>query len=128
MPFTKSTRRVVSAALICLFVFPSTAPAWNGTGHKAISSIAYRQLDDATRTRIGELLKKHPAYAELWKDRKGNGPDEVLNLFWSASISPDDARSQRWSKYGRSAAHYVNYRIMGDDGNKVLDPMRGDGI
>jgi hypothetical protein len=128
MPFTKSTRRAVASALVCLLVFPNIAPAWNGTGHKAISSIAYRQLDDATKTRIGELLKKHPAYAELWKGRKGNGPDETLNLFWNASIFPDDARGQRWSKYGRSAAHYVNFRIMADDGNRVLDPLPGENV
>jgi hypothetical protein len=128
MPFTKSTRPGVAAALLCLFVFPNTAPAWNGTGHKAISSIAYRQMDDATKARIGELLKKHPAYTELWTNRKGNGADETLNLFWNASIFPDDARGQRWSKYGRSAAHYVNYRIMADDANKVLDPLPGENV
>jgi hypothetical protein len=30
--------------------------------------------------------------------------------------------------YGRSAAHYVNFRIMADDGNKVLDPLSGENV
>jgi hypothetical protein len=122
------SRAIVLALAVLLVVFPSVATAWNATGHKAISSIAYRQLDDATKQRIADTLRKHPAYAELWKDRKTNGPDEVLNLFWSASIFPDDARGERWREYGRSAAHYVNYRIMADDGNKVLEPLPGENV
>jgi hypothetical protein len=128
MPFTQRTRKPVVLALVLVLVPQANALAWNGTGHKAISSIAYRQLDDATKTRIGDLLRKHPAYVELWKDRRGNGPDETLNLFWNASIFPDDARGQRWSKYGRSAAHYVNFRIMADQNNEVLDPLPGENV
>jgi S1/P1 Nuclease len=122
-------RRFIVVVLVALLTLsPSAATAWNATGHKVISSIAHRQLDDGTKNRIGDVLRKHPAYDQLWKDRKTNGPDEVLNLFWSASIFPDDARGEPWRKYGRSAAHYVNYRIMADDGNRVEDPLPGENV
>ena len=74
------------------------------------------------------MLKKHPAYADLWVNRPTNGPDEILNLLWNASVFPDDARSEPWRRYGRSLAHYVNYRILGDQGNRVEPPIRGENI
>lgn len=121
-------RKLVAVALIVSLLFPSVSHAWNATGHKIICTIAYRQLDEGTRTVLAEGLKLHPAYETLWKGRKGNGPNEQLNLFWNASIFPDDARSDPWRKYNRPAAHYVNYRIMADDGNKVLEPVDGENV
>ena len=74
------------------------------------------------------MLKKHPAYADLWANRPTNGPDEILNLLWNASVFPDDARSEPWRRYGRSLAHYVNYRILTDQGVRVEPPVRGENI
>jgi hypothetical protein len=72
--------------------------AWNYTGHRVIASIAYRQLDDETKRKIAEILKKHPASADLWANCPTNGPDEILNLLWNASVFPDDARSEPWKR------------------------------
>ncbi len=102
--------------------------AWNSPGHKVNASIAYRQLDEATRAKVADALKAHLAYAELWARRSSNGPDERLNLFYNASVFPDDARGGQWSKYGRSPAHYVNFRIMFAEGNKVLPPLDGENV
>ena len=102
--------------------------AWNPKGHRVIASIAYRQLDGQTKRKIAEVLKKHPAYADLWANRLTNGPDEILNLLWNASVFPDDTRSEPWRRYGRSPAHYVNYRILADQGNRVEPPVRGENI
>ena len=118
--------RIITAFLV--FVTPPSSYAWNYTGHRVIASIAYRQLDDQTKRKIAEVLKKHPAYAELWANRPTNGPDEILNLLWNASVFPDDARSEPWRRYGRSLAHYVNYRVLGDQGNKVEPPVQGENI
>jgi hypothetical protein len=118
--------RLITATLIILT--PTTSFAWNYTGHRVIASIAYRQLDDQTKRKIAEVLKKHPAYADLWANRPTNGPDEILNLFWNASVFPDDARSEPWRRYGRSQAHYVNYRILTDQGVSVEPPLRGENI
>ena len=116
----------ISAVLI--LTHPTGSFAWNYTGHLVIASIAYRQLDDQTKQKIAEVLKKHPAYADLWAHRPTNGPDEILNLLWNASVFPDDARSEPWRRYGRSFAHYVNYRIISDQGGRVELPLRGENI
>lgn len=104
------------------------ANAWNETGHRVIASIAYRQLDEPTRKRVSALLRKHPAYAELWKNRATNGPNEELNLFWSASLFPDEARRPPWDKYSHPTEHYVNYRILAEEGNRVASPVTGDNV
>jgi hypothetical protein len=117
---------VVTALLVV--ARPSVSHAWNYTGHKVVASIAYRQLDEPTRRRIAEVLRKHPAYADLWANRPTNGPDEMLNLFWNASVFPDDARRDPFTKYNIPQAHYVNYRILADQGNKVEPPLEGENV
>jgi hypothetical protein len=119
---------VVAVATALVLILPSFAGAWNYTGHRIIASIAYRQLDDSTKGRIADVLKKHPAYTDLWVNRHGNGHDDTLNLFWNASLFPDDARREPWRKYGRSQAHYVNHRIMAERGNKVEPPLPGENV
>jgi hypothetical protein len=116
------------ATAILLLVTSIPAFAWNYTGHRVIASIAYRQFDDQTKQRIGEILKRHPACADLWENRPTNRPDEILNLLWNASVFPDDARSEPWRRYGRSPAHYVNYRILTDQGVRIEPPLRGENI
>ena len=86
---------------IVIILTPAVSFAWNYTGHLVIASIAYRQLDDQTKQKIAEVLKKHPAYADLSAHRPTNGPDEILNLLWNASVFPDDARSEPWWRYRR---------------------------
>jgi hypothetical protein len=78
--FMKRSRHILSiiTALLVL-VSPTASFAWNPTGHRAIASIAYRQLDDQTRRKIAEVLKRHPAYADLWANRPTNGADEIQN-------------------------------------------------
>jgi len=89
----KPSRRILSIITVPLvLVSPTASFAWNPTGHRVIATIAYRQLDDQTKRRIAEVLKKHPAFAELWANRPTNGGDEMQNLLWNASIFPDDAR------------------------------------
>ena len=122
----KQKLRGVTAILVCLT--PTVAFAWNPKGHRVIASIAYRQLDDQTRRKIAEVLKNHPAYAELWANRPTNGPDKILNLLWNASIFPDDARRPPWDRFHHPKAHYVNYRIMGDQGNKIEPPLPDENV
>ncbi len=119
--------RLIALVFVVLAV-PSLAQAWNSTGHRVIASIAYRQLDEQTRQRIADALKTHPAYADLWATRASNGPDAVLNLFWNAAVFPDDARSEPWKQFSRPMAHYVDYRVRGDQGNKIDPPVPGEDI
>src|SRR6516165_6786572 len=118
--------RLFTAVLIILT--PTISFAWNYMGHRVIASIAYRQLDDQTKREIAEVLRKHPAYAELWANRPTSGPDEILNLLWNASVFPDDARSEPCRRYGRSQAHFVNYRVRTDQGIRVDPPGKGENI
>ncbi len=111
-------------AVMLILATPGVSRAWSYAGHRVIASIAYRQLDEPTRKRVAEVLKKHPAYADLWANRATNGADEALALFWNASVFPDDARRPPWAKYNRPSAHYVNYRILADQGNRVEPPAR----
>jgi hypothetical protein len=116
--------------VVTLAIFFVTAPclAWNYTGHRIIASIAYRQLDAPTRQRVAEILQAHPAAKELWAMRMTNGRDESLNLFWNASVFPDDARRPPWDMYSRPLAHFVNYRIMAEHGNRVEPPVDGENV
>lgn len=118
----------IALAFVLIACMPGVSSAWNFTGHRIIASIAFRQLDEPTRKRVAELLKSHPAYPDLWAKHAHNGPDESLNLFWNASLFPDEARRPPWDKYGRSAAHYVNFRIMTEQGNKVEPPVDGENV
>ena len=124
------TRKSASPSITSSTEGSGTSPrpfrvSWNCTGHRVIASIAYRQLDEQTKRKIAELLKKHPADVDLWVNRQTSGSDEVLNLFWNASVFPDDARSEPWRRYGLSLAHYVNHRIQG---NKVEPPAKGENV
>jgi hypothetical protein len=120
---------VNAITVIAYFVSASgVAHAWNFTGHRVIATIAFRQLDEPTKKKVSEILKTHPAYNDLWAAHAHNGPDESLNLFWNASIFPDEARRPPWEKYGRPSAHYVNFRIRADDGNRVEPPLDGENV
>lgn len=116
-------RSILAVALV--LATPATTFGWNYTGHRIIASIAYRQLDEATRRKVAERLRAHPAHDQLWAGRRTNGDDEMLNLFWNASVFPDDARSEPWRRYGRPAAHYVNFRIRG---GVAEPPLEGENI
>ncbi len=112
-------RSILAVALV--LAMPANTFGWNYTGHRVIASIAYRRLDEPTRRKVADLLRAHPAQAQLWAGRPTNGEDELLNLFWNASVFADDARSEPWRRYGRPAAHYVNYRIRGGVAEPPLD-------
>ena len=124
----RSNRSLPLAAAVLFLVSPGVSHAWNYTGHRVIASIAYRQLDEATRARVADVLKSHPAASGLWNGRPTNGPDAALNLFWNASVFPDDARRPPFDKYNRPTEHYVNYRILGDQGNKVEPPLEVENV
>ncbi len=109
---TRPVNKLCLLTALLVILTPIPALAWNYTGHRVIASIAYRQLDDQTKRKIAEVLKKPPASADFWMRRSTNGPNEVFNLLWNASVFPDDAPAEPWRRYARSLAHYVNYRIQ----------------
>src|SRR5262245_15692081 len=110
-------------AILFTLVFVSrtgTAHAWHSSGHMAIARIAWRQMDDAQRVYLSNVLKKHPHYdVYLAADRPKNVP-EVEWAFMRAAVWADwvrDPRADSLSMEQRKAIrdefnkpvwHYVN--------------------
>jgi hypothetical protein len=117
-------RRVL--AVLLAFLIPAPALAWNAAGHRAIASIAYRQLDEPTRRKLADLLERHPAAAE-WATRD-EGVPRTLALLWHASVFPDEARREPWTRYNRPRAHYVNFRVIAEGGNWIDPPRQCEDI
>src|SRR5215831_19307801 len=86
------SRLTILLALPMVFA-SSIAPAlaWNATGHKAISLLAYQLLTPAVRQRIDGLLAKHPDYPKWVEgvpaDQRGRA------AFLAASVWPDNIRN-----------------------------------
>jgi S1/P1 Nuclease len=79
--------------LLLLIVVRSGQPAyaWNSTGHKAISLLAYQRLTPAVRQRIDGLLAKHPDYSK-WTEGVPAG-QRGRAAFLAASVWPDNIRN-----------------------------------
>jgi hypothetical protein len=103
-------------ALLALLVAPR-ALAWNDSGHMQIALIAYDRLPPDTQKALGELLRKHPRFAEDFAARK---PRAVIGAaieqrwyFAQAATWPDRARDQ--SLYDRPTWHYINQPLFLSD-------------
>src|SRR5690349_16668600 len=114
--------RLMRFALTGLLVWSLTvapASAWNATGHKIIASIAFRQLTAAEQSKIVEILKRHPRFAEDFKEqmpaeiRDANEATQNEWLFQQAAIWPDAVRSGPAEKraFSRPEWHYVNFPV-----------------
>ncbi|MFZ2854532.1 MAG: S1/P1 nuclease [Rhodocyclaceae bacterium] len=86
--------RLARGMLIPLLLFlPLSASAWNAAGHRLGALIAWQQLDDATREKIGAILAQHPDH-ERWIARARGNPPE-LAAFLGASTWPDDIKADK---------------------------------
>jgi hypothetical protein len=76
----------------CVFVtilaLALPAAAWNATGHRIISAIAYDRLTPVARAKVDELIKHHPDYATLFTAGGAN----ARGAFLYASTWPDVIR------------------------------------
>jgi hypothetical protein len=82
--------RRLSGIVLVLVCLAEPVLAWNGTGHKAISLVAYNRLSPSVRQRIDSLLAKHPDYstwiAGVPESERGRA------AFLAASVWPDQIR------------------------------------
>ena len=76
--------------LACALLLAPAAQAWNAAGHRLGAAIAWQQLDEATRIRLGHLLEQHPDYP-AWIAR-AHGLPPAYAAFLEASTWPDDIR------------------------------------
>lgn len=81
------------AAYLCAI---SSLPAWNGTGHMTVASIAYQQLSPEDRSKLAALLAQHPDHDRLARGiPTGNKELVQLTMFVRAATWPDDIRSDK---------------------------------
>jgi len=81
----------VFGILVLVVSIAEPVRAWNGTGHKAISLLAYNHLLPEVRQRVDSLLAKHPDYAK-WTAGVPAG-ERGRAAFLAASVWPDMIRS-----------------------------------
>jgi hypothetical protein len=81
--------------LLLLLQFASTAPAWNGTGHRIVAAIAYDALTPSTRARVDDLLRRHPDYQSMFLRDAPSGPSaaRARAAFIAASLWADQIKS-----------------------------------
>src|SRR5665811_2404802 len=51
------------AALVATMTISSGARAWDDFGHMEVASVAFKRLKPKARTRVAQLLKLNPRYA-----------------------------------------------------------------
>lgn len=82
---------------------------WDHFGHMAVAFVAYKNLDDKTRLRVDELLKKNPFFTDRWPAQIPAGTpdsDRGAFLFALAATWPDDIKGD---------ADYHNDPITGSE-------------
>jgi hypothetical protein len=75
---------------------PAPLLAWGPIGHMAVAYIAYQNLTPATRTRVRDLLKLNPDYAN-WEKQIPSGTsadDHDRMIFMIASTWADDIKGE----------------------------------
>ena len=87
--------KVIGSLLLGLVVFVWSISAWNATGHKIISAMAYDQLIPATRARVDSLISSHPDYqSHFLRDVPADATPAIRArwAFINASVWPDQIR------------------------------------
>lgn len=80
------------AALLAASLGAAVSPAlaWNGAGHRLVAAVAWRQMDEGTRTTVGRILAAHPDQA-AWLARNRQA-EPAYAAFLEASTWADDIR------------------------------------
>lgn len=77
------------AAWTATLFLVTPAFGWNATGHRIIAAIAYDRLTPPVRTRVDELLRKHPDYARLAENAPADPAQRARAVFLAAAVWPD---------------------------------------
>ncbi len=108
---------ITASLAMAVFLLAPVARAWNSTGHMVSALIAYRQLDDAQRKQLGEILKHHPHYHQLLLEDKPENVSAGEWAFLKAATWPDLVRPPRpgdhfkspaITRYHHGAWHYID--------------------
>ena len=112
---------------VCLFLFGSTANAWNDKGHMAITRLAWKELSADERTKILKLLESHPHYKEFLCEAKPENIPLEEWIFMRAATWSDWVRGgpPERKAFNRPEWHYINIPII-PQGDDVKAPGEGD--
>jgi hypothetical protein len=119
--------RIALSSLLLGLLIVSPALAWNATGHKLISSIAFRQLSAAEQERVIAILKRHPRFTQDFADemppevKEGNATAQNEWLFQQAGIWSDIVRSgpPERTAFHRPTWHYMDVPHFLDDASRA---------
>jgi len=84
--------RTIALPLLLVVTLSSPASAWHKEGHMAVARMAWYQLTDKQKTRLGEILKAHPHYELFLIADRPSGVSEVEWAFVRAATWPDWVR------------------------------------
>ncbi|MCI0692107.1 S1/P1 nuclease [candidate division KSB1 bacterium] len=109
-------RRIFKQAMLVLFLLSGSTYAWNDTGHKVVSRIAWEYMTPQTRAKVIALLMSAPSDADLANllatDARPQ-PVREREFFLRASTWADMMRDGKFSarreKYHQSPWHYINF-------------------
>jgi hypothetical protein len=126
---------VIVLAAVMLMSVPRAAQAWNETGHMTAAAVAWRQLDEAQRRQVGELLKQHPHYEKFLAARVPEGVNVNEWAFMRAAVWSDWVRPARpgnadaevfkgpdITSYHRGEWHYIDKPWVVPQDVKKVDP------
>lgn len=85
-----------AVCMISLAMLPAPSFAWGPIGHMAVAYVAYQGLSPQAKSRVRELLKLNPDYAN-WEKQIPAGTsaeDRDRLLFMMASTWPDDIKGE----------------------------------
>jgi nuclease S1 len=98
------------------FLFSTSAHAWNETGHKVISRIAWEYMTPQARAKAIALLEAAPSDADLANLLANDARPQAVReqeLFLHASTWADMMRDGKFparrEKYHKSSWHYINF-------------------
>lgn len=113
----------LALALLLLVISNIPAWAWNDKGHMVIARLAWQELTSTERTKVYQILQRHPHFAEFHKEKKPDGYTEEEWAFLRAATWSDWVRGgpAERKKYHMGPAHYINLSIVAP-GYGVLTP------
>jgi hypothetical protein len=126
---TNGHSRLVGAAALLLLLPLTRAHAWNNVGHMVVAKLAFDELDDGQKVKVGKLLRQHPHYAEFLTKNRPEGVSEEEWAFLKAATWPDwvrprrnDPRGERVTRYHRGPDHYINFPLVRPGDEQRFNP------
>jgi hypothetical protein len=119
----------LSAAALLLLP-QARATAWSYVGHLAVDKLAYDQMDDALKLRVGDLLKAHPHYKAFLSADRPEGVSEPEWAFLRAGYWPDWVRNRHPgvdpepTQFNRPHDHYIDFPYIKPADKELFDEAK----